>query len=152
MNFYAQPGRDGRRRSNPLQSLDGAPAKAPDWQLSRVVTAQDAVFTKRGDGVNSSSYEHIRFAVTPMDADPTEDPAAIQGGSANPNVQVRVWSEQADAFIPLPTDLTKSGVGVGVGYVIDVDNARGSIVGCFVTNDPAGEFVAIFSQGFAKDP
>lgn len=147
-------GVDGRRRSDPLKSLDIAPAQAPDWQLNRVVTAQDGApeHAVRQNGVNASHYDEIRFAVTPMDADPTSNPAAAPGGTANPTVEVRVWSEQAQSFVPFPTALTKTGLGAGTPYVIDVPAANGSIVGCFVTNDPAGEVVAIAAQGYDKNP
>lgn len=141
---------DGRRRSDPLASLNSSPAKAPDWQLSRVVTAQDAVFTKRSDGVNAGGYSEIRFSVTPMTADPRTDPVAVTGGTGNPATEVRIWSEQAQAFVPLPTPITHAAGGAGVPYVIDVPNANGSILACFVTSAIAG-VVAIAAQGFSDD-
>jgi len=150
MGFYDYVG--GGRRSGPLRSLDIAPQRAPDWALNRVVSTGPDVFTKRQDGVNGSHFDSIRFSVTPMTADPTKDPAAVAGGAANPSVEVRVWSEQAQAYVPFPTALTKTGLGAGVPYVVDVPDANGSIVACFVTNDPAGEFVAIAAQGYDKNP
>lgn len=142
----------GGRRSDPLKSLDISVPQSPDWQLSRVVTAQDSLFTKKSDGVNTSHFDSVRFAVTPMDANPVKTPSAAPGGTANPNVEVRVWSEQAKAFVPFPTALTKTGLGAGSPYIIDVPEANGSIVACFVTNDPLGQFVAISVQGYDKNP
>jgi hypothetical protein len=138
---------DGRQKSDPLKTLHTSPAKAPDWQLSRVASELDADFTKRSDGVNAGGYNALRFAVTPMAADPSKDPAAVQGGTANPSIEVRIWSEQAKAFVPMPGPLARAGAGAGEPYVFDVPNANGSIVGVFVTNDIAGEFVAISAQG-----
>lgn len=140
-------GRDGRRRSNPLTSLDTAPAKAPDWQLSRVVSAQDSVYTKRQAGVNAGGFSSLRFAVTPMTADPRVDPEAVPGGTQSPATEIRIWSEPAQAFVSLPTAITHAGAGAGLPYVIDVPNANGSILACFVTNAITG-VVAIASQGF----
>lgn len=138
---------DGRRRSDPLKSLDTAPAKAPDWQLSRVVSAQDTVFTKRQDGVNAGGFSAVRFSVTPMTADPTRNSSAVLGGTQNPTTEIRVWSTQAKAFVPMSTPITHTGAGAGVPYVIDVPNANGSIVACFVTSAITG-VVAIAAQGF----
>lgn len=138
---------DGRRRSDPLRNPGSSPAKAPDWQLSRVRSAQDTVFTKRADGVNAGGYSSVRFAVTPMTADPTRDPAAIPGGTQNPNTEIRVWSEQAQAFVPMSTPITHTGAGAGTPYVVDVPNAEGSILACFVTSALTG-VVAIAAQGF----
>lgn len=145
--------RDGRRKSDPLRSKNTSPAKAPDWQLSRVLPASQAaetVFTKRADGVSAGEFQVVRFAVTPMTADPSKDASAVKGGSGNPNVEVRVWSEQAAAFVPMATALTKTGLGAGAAYVVDVANAYGSILACFVTNSPGG-VVAISAQGFNPD-
>lgn len=143
---------DGRRRSDPLKSIDLAPAKAPDWQLNRVVATQDLTFTDRNQGVNASQYKSLRFAIVPMDLDPTRDDAAVPGGGENPNVEARIWSEQAGAFIPFPTPITKTGAGAGTAYMLDVPNADGAIIGVFVTNAFAGsEFVAISSQGYENE-
>jgi hypothetical protein len=147
-NLHSNPiVKDGRRRSNPLKSLSTSPAKAPDWQLSRVVTAQDTVFTKRSSGVNAGGYLSVRFSVTPMTADPTTNPAAAPGGTVNPNTEIRVWSEEAAAFVPMSTPITHTGAGAGTPYVVDVPNANGSILACFVTSAVSG-FVAIAAQGF----
>lgn len=139
---------DGRRKSDPLKTLQTSPARAPDWQLNRVASELDADFTKRSDGVNAGGYNAVRFAVTPMASDPSKDPAALTGGAANPSIEIRVWSEQAEAFVPMPGPLARAGAGAGEPYVFDVPNANGSIVGAFVTNDIAGEFVAISAQGY----
>lgn len=144
------PVMDGRRRSNPLRNLGSSPAKAPDWQLSRVVSAQDTTFVKRADGVNAGGYSSVRFSVTPMTADPTRNASAVAGGTQNPNTEIRVWSEQAQAFVPMSTPITHTGAGAGVPYVIDVPNANGSVLGCFVTSALTG-VVAIAAQGFNPD-
>lgn len=141
---------DGRRKSDPLKTTSTSPAQAPGWQLSRVVTAQDATFVNRGAGVNAAGFNSVRFAVTPMTADPTHDPSAVPGGTQNPSTEVRVWSEQAKAFVPLPTPITKTGAGAGAPYVVDVPNANGSILGCFVTSALTG-VVAIAAQGFSEE-
>ncbi len=142
--------KDGRRRSDPLRTLDTSPAKAPDWQLSRVVAAQDTVFTKRQDGVNASEFSTVRFSVTPMTADPTSNSGAVPGGAANPATEIRVWSAQANAFVPMSTPITHTGAGAGVPYVIDAPNANGSILACFVTNALGGT-AAIAAQGFSDE-
>lgn len=149
MGYFDYEG--GGRRSDPLKSLDTAPQRAPDWQLNRVVSAQDTVFNKRTDGVNASHFDAVRFSVTPMTADPTKNPAAAPGGAANPTVEVRVWSEQAKAFVSFPTPLTKTGLGAGIPYIVDVPEANGSIVACFVTN-ALGGIAAIAAQGYDKNP
>lgn len=89
----------------------------------------------------------MRFAVVPMDADPTRSASAVPGGAENPNTEIRVWSEAAAAFVPMSTPITHTGAGAGVAYAVDVPNANGSIVACFVTNAIAG-VVAISAQGF----
>jgi hypothetical protein len=134
--------------NDPLKTINSSPARAPDWQLSRVVSQQDANFAARGYGVNAGGFNAIRVAVTPMTFDPTLDPTAVPGGTANPSVEVRLWSEQAQAFIPMPAPVTRSGAGVGTPYVFDVPNANGSILGVFVTNNIGGHFVAISVQGY----
>lgn len=138
---------DGRRRSDPRRTLDTAPAKAPEWQLSRVVSAADAVFNKRSDGVNAGGYSSVRFSVVPMAADPRTDPGAVVGGLANPATEIRVWSEQSRTFVPMSTPITHTAAGVGTPHMIDVPNASGSIVACFVTSTPGG-VVAISAQGY----
>ena len=57
---YFDP-RDGRRKSDPLKTLDGAPAAAPDWQLTRVVSAQDVAFAKRTTTVHPLLFNGSRF-------------------------------------------------------------------------------------------
>lgn len=138
---------DGRRRSDPRRSLDTAPAKAPEWQLSRVVSAADAVFNKRADGVNAGGYSSVRFSVVPMTADPRTDPAATVGGSGNPATEIRVWSEQSRTFVPMSTPITHAAAGAGIPHTIDVPNANGSILACFLTGAPGG-VVAISAQGY----
>lgn len=146
--FHSNPiVKDGRRRSDPMRSLNTSPAGAPDWQLSRVASTQDTVFNKRSSGVNAGGFSTVRFSITPMTADPTTDPAAVPGGTQNPNTEVRVWNEGAGAFVPMATPITKTGLGAGAAYVIDVPNANGSVVACFVTNAITGP-VAIAAQGF----
>jgi hypothetical protein len=141
---------DGRRRTDPLKMTSTSPAQAPGWQLSRVVTAEDAAFDDRGAGVNAAGYSSVRFSVTPMTADPTTDPSAAPGGTQDPSTEVRVWSEQAKAFVPLPTPITSVGAGAGAPYIVDVPNANGSILGCFVTSALTG-VVAIAAQGFSEE-
>lgn len=141
---------DGRRQSNPLTTTDTAPAKAPDWQLSRVASAQDTVFNKRSEGVNAGGYQMVRFSVTPMTADPRTDLDAVAGGAGNPATEIRVWSAQAKAFVAMSTPITHTGAGAGVPYVIDVPNANGSIVACFVTS-ALSAVVAIAAQGFSEN-
>lgn len=141
---------DGRRRSDSLKTISTSPAKAPDWQLNRVVAAEDVDFTKRSDGVNAGGYAAIRFSVTPMTEDPTQDPDAAPGGSGDPAVEIYVWSEQAETFVSLPIPITHTGAGGGVPYVVDVPAANGSIIACFATADPGG-VVAIAAQGFSDE-
>lgn len=142
----------GGRRSDPLRSLDIAPQRAPDWALNRVVTAQDvAPHSLRSKGVNGSHFDSLRFAVTPMTADPTKDPAAVAGGAGNPAVEIMVWSEQAQLFLPFPSPLTHAAGGAGVPYIVEVPEANGSIVACLVTSAPGG-VVAISVQGYDKNP
>jgi hypothetical protein len=138
---------DGRRRSDPRTTLDVSPAKAPDWQLSRVVSAADAAYTKRTEGVNAGGFTGVRFSVVPMTADPRTSPAAVVGGLANPATEIRVWSDESRTFVPMSTPIAHTAAGVGVPHVIDVPNANGSIVACFVTSTPAG-VVAISAQGY----
>jgi hypothetical protein len=146
---YFDP-RDGRRKSDPLRSLDRAPAYAPDWQLHRVTNAQDTVFTEKKHGVNCGHYKSVRFAIVPYDNDPTRVPGATPGGSANPNVEVMIWSESAGEFLSFPTALTGTGVGAGDPYMVDVENANGAILFVAVTAAPGG-VVAISAQGYEID-
>lgn len=150
MSYFDTTEGDGRRRSDPLKELDTAPAKAPDWQLNRVVSAQDTTFVKRTEGVNAGGYSSVRFAVTPMTADPTRNPAAVPGGTQNPTTEIRVWSAEASAFVPMSTPITHAGAGAGAAYVVDVPNANGSILGCFITSALTG-VVAISAQGFNSE-
>lgn len=143
---YFDP-KDGRRKSNPMNSLDIGPACAPDWQLNRVVSAQDTVFNVRNHGVNMGHYQTARFSIVPYDKDPTKDPTALPGGSANPNVEVMIWSESAGEFLSFPTAITKTGTGAGNAYIVDVENAKGSILLLAITNAPGG-IVAVSVQGY----
>jgi len=144
MSYYNDP----TRAYIGLTTRGSSPAQAPEWQLSRVVTEQDAAFDERTAGVNCSGYRHVRFAVTPMQSDPTTDPDAEAGGTDNPDIEIRMWSPYAKAFVPWPGEaLTITGAGAGEGYIVDVPNANGAIIGCFVTNAVSG-VVAIAVQGF----
>lgn len=147
---YYDIARVGRRLSDPLTTLGSSPAQAPGWQLNRVVSAQDTTFVARSASVNCHGYTSVRFAITPMTADPRTDPAAVPGGSATVAAEVRIWSEPAKAFVPLPTPITHTAGGAGVAYVVDVPNANGAILGCFVTN-ALGGICTIASQGFDDD-
>lgn len=137
---------DRNRKWNPNTTIGGAIPNAPDWQLCRVVSDQDDAFNARGVGVNASGFAQLRFAITPMQADPTTDPDAEPGGTADPAIEIRVWSSMARAFVPFAEPLVFSSAGAGEPYVIDVPNANGSIVGCFITNAITG-VVAIAVQG-----
>jgi len=144
MSYY------GNRNSiarNPDRELSATPAAAPDWALNRVVTAQDADFARRGHGVAISEYEKLRFAVTPMTANPMTDESAEPGGAGNPSIEIMIWSEPAKRFVPMHTPITRAGAGAGVPFVVDVPNANGATIGCFVTNAISG-VVTIASQGF----
>jgi hypothetical protein len=127
--------------------LGVSPAKAPDWQLSRVVSAADATFTKRSDGANAGGFSAVRFSVAPMTADPRTNSAAAVGGLANPATEIRVWSDESRTFVPMSTPITHLAAGVGIAHMIDVPNANGSILACFVTSTPTG-VVAISAQGY----
>lgn len=132
---------------NPDRELSATPAAAPGWSLQRVVTAQDADFERVGLGVVTSEYEKLRFAITPMTADPTVNESAEPGGTVNPSIEIRIWSEPAKQFVPMHTPITRAGAGAGVPYVVDVPNANGATIGCFVTNAISG-VVTIAAQGF----
>ena len=147
--FFDQPGRDGRRRSDPLKDVDGSPAVAPDWQLNRIVSAQDAaVFTDRSKGCNFGHYGKGRFKVEVY----TDKTLTSQAATAsNPNVEVQRWSESAGKFVQEHVPVQKTGVGAGLGYTFEVD-ASGGILICKVTNAPSGsEVIAIFAQGYDLD-
>lgn len=144
MSYY------GNRNSiarNPDRELSATPAAAPGWALQRVVRAQDADFKRVGHGVVMSEYEKLRFAVTPMTEDPTTDESAEPGGSVNPSIEIRIWSEPAKQFVPMHDPITRAGAGAGVPFVVDVPNANGATIGCFVTNAISG-FVTIAAQGY----
>lgn len=146
MGYYDD--RDGRRKSDPMRSADRAPAHAPDWQLHRVVKAQDSSpYTDKKLGLNCGHYEKVRISVVPYDKDPIQDPTAAPGGTQNPNVEVLVWSESAQQFLSFDTAITKTGAGAGVAYMLDVDNVHGALIMIAVTNAIAG-VVAISSQGY----
>lgn len=148
MGYYDD--RDGRRKSDPLRSINSSPTLAPDWQLYRVVSAQDSVFTEKKYGINCGHYKKVRFSVVPFDDDPVQNPDAAPGGSANPSIEVMIWSDSAGEFLAFPTPLTKTGAGAGVAYIVDVENAYGSILFVAITAAPGG-VVAISAQGYSID-
>lgn len=148
---YFDP-RDGRRKSNPMASLDRAPAHAPDWQLYRMVGAQDvAPHADIRKGLNCGHYRAVRLSIVPYDKNPLLDPTAVPGGLANPNVEVFVWSESAQEFLSFDTPITAIGAGAGNAYMVDVENANGSMLFVALTNVIAGGFVAMSVQGYEID-
>ena len=144
MAYYGNRGSIAR---DPDRVLSATPATAPDWALQRVVTAQDTDFTQRSHGVAMSEYESLRFAITPMTADPLTDEEAEPGGTVAPAIEIRIWSEPAKQFVPMHTPITHEGAGAGAPYVVDVPNAKGATIGCFVTNAIDG-VVTIAAQGY----
>ena len=143
---YYDP-KDGRRTSNPMTSINSSPAQAPDWQLCRVVDAQDATFDEKKMGVNCGTYQRVRFSVVPYDKDPTIDDTAVPGGTANPDIEVLIWSESAGAFLSFDDPIIKSGAGAGTAYMVDVENANGAILLLAITNALSGDIAAISVQG-----
>jgi len=140
--------KDRGRATDPMTSVDRSPAYAPNWQLNRVVSAQDSgPYTDEKLGINCNDYEHVRFSVVPYDYDPTINSSAAPGGSANPNIEVRIWSEGAGQFLKFDTAITKTGLGAGIAYMVDVPNAYGAVLFVEVTN-ALGGIAAIYSQGY----
>jgi len=148
MGYYDD--RDGRRKSDPLKSINTSPANSPDWHLCRVVSAQDSVFDNQKLGINCDNYKKVRFSVVPYDNDPTEVPSAAPGGTQNPDTEIMIWAAGAQKFLSFDTAITKTGVGAGTAYIVDVDNANGSILLPAITNAISG-VVAIFAQGYGLD-
>lgn len=148
---YFDP-KDGRRRSDPLMSLDRAPACAPDWQLYRMILAQDvAPHTDIRKGLNCGHYMKVRLAIVPWDKNPLVDPTAVRGGVANPNIEVFVWSEGAQRFLSFDTAITATGSGAGVAYTVDVENANGAILFVALTNVIASGAIAVSAQAYEMD-
>lgn len=110
-------------------TLYSAPAKNVDVPV-RVVKANDgaSVFQNVYNGVNCQDYDFLRLFVVPYTANPTANDAAVPGGAANPTLTVMVWCEAAQTFVQFGTNLTKTGVGAGLPYSLDVPNAKGSII------------------------
>jgi hypothetical protein len=147
MGFYDQPGRDGRRRSDPLRQLSTNPAMAPEWQLVRIVTADDDATSKgdRSNGVNFGNYRFGHFQIVPLATNDLVTPVA---GTADPAVELLVWCPILGAFISTSTKLEFAGLGAGVPFRISA-NVEGQIIMPSITStESAPEVVAIYASGF----
>ena len=148
-DFFAQPGRDGRRRSDPLKSVDKSPAVAPDWQLYRIVGSPDpTVVTNEGLALNAGHYNRLRVMVEPY----TNRTLTSQAGVAsNPNVEIQYWSENAKEFVSPNPVIQKTGLGVGLGYTFDVEVHGGKLLVKLTNATNGSEVIAIYTQGYELD-
>lgn len=145
--FFDQPGRDGRRKSDPLKEIDAGPALAPDWQLYRVIAATDADPTLiEKFALNAGHYNRVRFQSVSF-TDKTLDTI----GTHVANLTVQQWSPGGERFIDFDDTIVNN--GGGVVKELEVEHAHGQKLFVMLTSDPTveGDVVAIYAQGYELD-
>ena len=115
-----------------------SPVLAPAYALHRVVTAADSLpETKRGVGVNMSSYAYAHVQVVPS-------------GGANPSIKIMFWSSEAGAFIDDHTALAFAGAGINAAYETTIA-CRGREMFVAVTAGLTSGQAKIFVSGFSVE-
>lgn len=149
MTFYDQPGRDGRRKSDPLQTPNSSPAEAPAYQLWRHVAANDAAAGSDANlelpahaGVNFADYSVGVLQVVQRGGPGLDD---APGGSGAVVISVYEWSPGAGKFIP--TGETKTG-GAGESFPFRL-NVDGRLLYFHVAELGVGESVSLYVSGSA---
>jgi len=147
MGFYDQPGRDGRRKSDPLTTPNTSPTRAPKYQLYRHVIANDAAASpgtpeKKSIGCNFGGYEVGLIKMVPR---VTSAINGAEGGSGAVSLAVEEWSEGAQRFVKSDLGpLTLAGAGVAQSFQF---NARGRILFFRVSALGASNSVSIYASG-----
>lgn len=149
-DFYAQPGRDGRRKSNPLRVPHRSVDLAPSQVLYRLVTAADGaeVLTNEGLALNFRGYLQGNFQVVPL-----LNPAQIESDTpqpavaSNPAVDVLFWNPHTKSFVEANPAITRTGAGAGVPYEFSIPVDGQQVLVRVTSGFSAGEAVAIFASG-----
>lgn len=87
------------------QHLTRSLSVAPDFTKHKVVdaAAESGPYVTKEHGINCQNHENVIVDVK------------AEGG-ANPNIAVRFWSEESEAFVSENPALTKTGLGADTGY------------------------------------
>lgn len=144
MGFYDQPGRDGRRTSDPLKEPNSSPAKSPDYQLYRhVITDDSGSFTIRSKGCNFDGYDVGIVNVVPRDDQGIED---VEGGD-QVTITPMVWDEALGRFVLSPDLDAVTIVSAGVAESFEI-LARGRIVFLAVTGLTGNNSCSLYCSGY----
>jgi hypothetical protein len=147
MTFYAQPGRDGRRTTDPLKDLAINPQALPGWQLVRLVSANDDATSKaiRNNGVNFGHYNRGHFQIIPLATNDLNSPSA---GTANPSVELMTWCPILGKFISMNAKVEYTGLGAGVPYEFEFVS-DGRVLMPAITGTAGGdEVIAVYAAGY----
>lgn len=152
--FFDQPGRDGRRKSDPLKDVDGSPAVAPDWQLYRKVLAADpgGFITNPKLGLNCGHYNKVKINFGIFTDATLDTPVEPTGGATTIAGEILLFNPQMKRFLSQQPADTFFSAGAGESYWLDLDSVRGSLI--FVKFTAAiqnSEVVAIYAQGYELD-
>jgi len=147
MSFYDQPGRDGRRKSDPLKTIVTNPALAPDLQLVRLVASDDDFMSQavKSNGVNFGRFRTGCFQIVPLADDDLDSPSL---GTANVSVEMMAWCPLLGRFIHANPVATYTGLGAGIPYELEFAS-DGLIIMPSVTGTAGGtEVVAVYAAGY----
>jgi len=134
-----------------------SPARAPDYQLIRIVTAADvaADYLKKSNGCNFGSYLRGCFQIvpintaTPGDVDGSVD--LITGATSAPTVVLRFWNQVLGRFVIHNPTIAPAALAGGVAFEMDFD-AIGRIVMPEITGGvTAAQGVLIFASGIGHN-
>lgn len=147
MGFCDQPGRDGRRKSDPLRDIANNPELAPGLQLVRLVSADDDATSKaiKTNGVNYGRFRTGCFQIVPLANDDLDSPTL---GTANPSVEIMAWCPLLGKFISANPMALYTGLGAGVPYELEFAS-DGLIIMPSITGTAGGtEVVAVYAAGY----
>lgn len=153
-DFYAQPGRDGRRKSDPLRNPQTGPTIAPEYHLNRLVTANDAAagtgqLTTKAHGINCDAARYVGLIVTPLTTPAQIDEEAPALGSSTVVIEILFWNPILKRFVnEYPLVTFTGGAGESFAYSFDAKGRH-----CFVrvTGVAGGEAVAIHATTYDID-
>jgi hypothetical protein len=139
--------RDFGRRSNPLLDPSSSTVKAPNQQLWRHITADDATLVvgalpavTRG-GINYRSYLGGTVAIIPRNGTGI---AATPGGTSTIALAVLEWVPGRNAFVDTGEALAALGAGEAASFSFA---ALGRIIWLHVTGITPGQSVSLYSSG-----
>jgi len=130
-----------------------SPQVAPNWQLYRVITADDTdgdpFLTDENQGANMAGFRWLLVLAVGINTD-TPPPNAVAWPEASvavdsgptPNIQVNTWVDALGAFVPTGVKATAQGVlsTEVLGQKVSITSSGSTIA--------SGKAIAIFVAGY----